>query len=441
VIDQLYDEPEETERRAFRREGLGYVYEPEGQGIRLRADYIEQGKGDITAEIVAESALPGVAQHLLRTRLNLLVDARLNDLAKLLSAAAPNAVGWLPVVRAFSEGVIRAERAGEEFQLVGNRPARLRPPDLVERILVSGKPTMLYGSGGVGKGYLSWGMAVCVQTGRDFAGLKVQRGNVLYLDWEDDDDEADERIKEVSRGFGIDAPTLHYRRMTTPLYKNIQRLAAYIGQHAISLLIVDSFELAAGGMEHGAYDEAAKRLYSSLRMLGPVSSLLIDHVSDQARQNKGQVNKAIGPLMKGNWARRSFEVKVDIADRINHCGLYAFKTNRGELSAPIGIAVDFTTPGAVQFFREDIRENPELSQALPMREQIDYYLKHAGPSTVKELSEVLGKPVNEIRTYLSRWNNKKFTKTKEGLWASVYTTAPTPIPLRPAVAEDEDCPF
>lgn len=429
-------------KKPFRREGLGYVFDPDGAAVRLRADYIHQSRDDMKAEIVVESTLPGVAQHVLRTTMNLLVDARLLELSKQLEIAIPNQVKWLPIVRSFAEAVIRSERAGEPFMMVGQRPMRLRPPERVERILVEGKDTLLYGPGGAGKGYLAAGMAVCVQAGIDFAGLSAQQGNVLYLDWEDDPDELDERIKEVSRGFGIEPPNIHYRWMRDPLPYNVQPIARYIDEHAIRLVIVDSFELACGASgDRGTYEESAKRLFQALKQFGLVSRLLIDHVSEAARTNKTSVNKAYGAIFKANWARRAFEVKVDSApgERINHIGLYTFKTNRGEIGAPIGIAVDFKVPGAVSFYREDIRDNPTLSEALPLVEKIAHVIKEDGPSTVKAIHDCIGGDQTTVRVTLNRWKNKRFTRLDDGRWALFYPgPAPSVAVLRTPDTEENE---
>jgi hypothetical protein len=427
---------------SFRRDGLGYVYEPPGAPFRLRIDFIDHGKGELSGEVVGESTSPGVPPHLFRTRLNLLVAARLKDINSQLLAAIPSERGWDRQVRSFAEAVITAEREGEPFVLVGRRPARLRPADRVERLVVEGKPTLLYGPGGAGKGYLAAGLGVAVSAGVSFAGLRAQPGEVLYLDWEDDEDELDERVKEVSRGFGVEAPDIHYRAMREPLHHAVNRIARYVTEYDIKLIIVDSFELAAGGAgDRGTYEEAAKRIFLALRQIGPCSALLIDHVSEAARQNKQDVNKAYGAIFKANWCRRAFEVKVDQspAEKTNHVGLYLFKTNRGEMFGPLGFAIDFGMPGAVSFRREDIRDNPELGLALPAQDRLSQVLR-AGPLTAKQAAEESGVASDTCRVVLNRYKGKRFTKLDDDRWALLVTEPPRPM-FREGVSNDLDLPF
>jgi hypothetical protein len=430
-----------TARDRLQREGLGYSYELPEMKVRLRADYIEHARGELSAEIVAESTAPGLSTHLLRTRMNLLVVARQTELSKQLSALVP-ASSWDTTVRAFCEGVILAEREGEPFVMVGARPARVRPAERVERILIERKPTLLYGEGGAGKGYVAVGIAAAVQAGVPFAELAVRQGEVLYLDWEDDEEELDERVKEVARGLGLEGPIeLHYRAMREPLHYSVNRLARYIAEHDIRLVIVDSVELAAGGSsDRGTYEEVAKRFFLALRQLGPVTSLLIDHISEEARQNRKSVNKAYGAIFKANWCRRAFEVKYDAApgERVNHLGFYMFKTNRGEIQTPFGLAIDFQTPGTVSFHREDVRDNPQLREALPAVSQIEHALDREAMKPERIVEET-GLNADHVRVTLNRYKGKRFVKLADGRWGPLsHHLRGQPELLRTPVTQTEE---
>ena len=61
------------------------------------------------------------------------------------------------------------------------------PGWLVEGMIPRGLPTLLFGAGASGKGYLAVALAVHVAAGGAFLGRATKQGGVLYADWEADD--------------------------------------------------------------------------------------------------------------------------------------------------------------------------------------------------------------------------------------------------------------
>ena len=53
---------------------------------------------------------------------------------------------------------------------------------------------IIYGAGGSGKSYLSVFLGLLVQSGKSYAGLNPDQGNVLYLDWESEEKDLNERL-------------------------------------------------------------------------------------------------------------------------------------------------------------------------------------------------------------------------------------------------------
>lgn len=410
----------EAPTKAFRRDGLGWLYEPPGTPVRLHVDYLRPHQDELTGEVTIQANLPGVAAHLHQARLNLTSTTARTTLVKHLSGLTDK-VSWSKLVEQFCVAVIRQEREGEPFEFAGRRPARLRPPDVVDRLIPSGKPTQLYGPGGVGKGILATAISVSIETGLSFAGLAVAKGRTLYLDWEDDVDEFDSRIKMVSRGLGIDPPEIAYRAMRSTLRSQIHQVASYVQQNGITLLVVDSVELASGSVgERGTYEELAKSFFLALRQVGPVTVLLIDHVSDAARQNKGEVNKAYGSVFKGNWVRNAWEVKKDqeAGARRSMIGLYHYKTNVGGLFQPIGVLLDFSDPGSVVISREDVSQSDTLSKALPKHEQVARALRFGPLSQYDICQQVEGLTEAYLRTDLAR-RKERFQRLADGRWALI----------------------
>lgn len=408
----------EPAAKPFRRDGLGWVYEPPGTQVRLHVDYLRPHQDELSGEVTIQASMPGVASHLHQARLNLTSTTARATLIKHLLGLTDK-VAWSKLVEQFCVAVIRQDREGEPFEFAGRRPARMRPPDLVERLLPAGKPTQLYGPGGVGKGIIATAICVCIETGYSFAGLSVAKGRALYLDWEDDVDEFDGRIKMVARGLGIEPPEIAYRAMRSTLRSQLHRIASYVQEHGITLVVVDSVELASGTAgDRGNYEELAKSFFLALRQIGQVTVLMIDHVSDAARQNKGEVNKAYGSVFKGNWVRNAWEVKKDqeAGALKSAIGLYHYKTNSGPLYRPIGMLLDFSAPGSVAISREDVSESDTLSKALPKHEQVARLLRFGPLSQHDICQQVDGLTEAYLRSDLAR-RKDRFQRLPNGLWA------------------------
>jgi hypothetical protein len=426
----------------FQRAGLGYVYEPvdadgEPRGIRMRVDYLHRRADEMSAELLVESTLPGVPSHVHQARFNLTSTSARTTMAKHLAGVAPSLTqqAWGLLLEQCCAGVLGAERQGEPFQKVGRMPARVRPPDLVEGLIQSGRPNAIYGPGGTGKGWIATAIAVGIETGTDVGGLRVQPGRVLYLDWEDDAYTLNDRVVLVANGMGItEPPEIAYRASQGALRNQVQQVARFVMEARITLVIVDSVELAIGtGDGSTSYEDKALGLFGSMRTISactpwPVAWLLIDHVSDEARRSTSGVNKQIGSVMKGNLSRNAWEVRKDqeIGGPISYLGLYSYKVNHGPNAHPIGIALDFSDPQMVTLHREDVRGNHELSKRLPGQERIKAVLMR-GPREVADIATITGLKPGEVRSYLSRYHDKLFYKLDDGRWANLGAT-PRPGP-------------
>jgi len=199
----------------------------------------------------------------------------------------------------------------------------------VEGLIPKGFPTLLYGDGGKGKSYLALYLAHCIAMNRRFLGLKVQQGNVLYLDWEMDRDETLRRSYRISRGIGLAQPPsgLFY----SPCYEVIDsitdKLEYECRQNNVNFVIYDSFGAASGSSDDYS-KEAVQRVYGAAKKVGQ-TSLFIDHVS-KSKPADGHAPMPFGSIYKKNFARSLLYmdfISFDEQEKSMLCSLEQTKNN------------------------------------------------------------------------------------------------------------------
>lgn len=411
----------------FYRRGMGYTYEPAGSSFRFNVDYMVRASDDMRATVVAERRnSSGNWERVHRGKMLMEGGNSKRDFAKSCQEMADDETQgkyWRSLVEDVSCRVLDSEEEGEPVVMVGQLPEEKQYLPIVEKLLPTFKPTVLYGPGGVGKGYIATGIAVAVQTGKPFLGLEVQRCNVLYLDWEDDETEFDLRIKEVCAGLGMERPVQIARRgcAGSPLRAQVAFLSKYISEHKIGLVIIDSVEAATGAAPDGAsFHSVTASFYEALHKLGRLTFLLIDHVNAAGRANKTSSNKIFGSIFKENWARSTWEARSDQkpGERSTHVALYHRKVNRGMLQEPIGIELDFSVDRMVVLRSKDVTESKELSGSLSGPDRIMAALhENDGPMSASEIEDELSDTSAKVRTWLKRLKDRaKIIKSVDGRW-------------------------
>ena len=311
--------------KAFRREGLGYVYEPSGRGIRIAVDFINRHRDELTGEILVETTLPGVRPHLHQARFNLSSTTARTSLSRHLSSRAKD-IEWDGLLETFCASVLRAERKSNPIVKVGRKNYGPDLPDTVEKILPAGMATQLFAPGKTGKGWVAWGIAVGVETGTSFAGFKCQKGHVLYLDWEDNPKIANQRVQMVARGMGMrEVPEIDLMSMNMPLRLSVNELARVIDENGYTMLIIDSAQKAIGSADFQSPETGAALMFEALRQLGDtLTILIIDHTTKVDAKPGADDAMAYGSVMKTNWVRNVWQLKKDQEEgsKISQLGLY-----------------------------------------------------------------------------------------------------------------------
>jgi len=289
----------------------------------------------------------------------------------------------------------------------------------IEGILPERHPAIIFGDGGHGKSYLALFAATAVAAGFPFLDLATQRGPVLYLDWELDNEEFTRRAYQVARGFGLERPPhgLLYVRATAPLLEIADQVANLVTSEGLGLVVVDSLGPACGGSD----PEAARSIIpvmGTLRELA-VTSLTVDH---QAKMQQGQDYAAktpFGSAYKYNLARAVWQVeRAGKQESSLELLLRHKKANFGPLLQHIGVRLTFEGH-TVRLERVDPTDVPGLFEKLPARERVLAVLREIEEATPDDLADETGLPVKTVRNILTGLRKDGLADTDSGRWRAI----------------------
>jgi DNA-binding transcriptional ArsR family regulator len=289
----------------------------------------------------------------------------------------------------------------------------------IEGILPEGHPAIMFGDGGHGKSYLALFAATAVAAGFPYLGLATERGPVLYLDWELDNEEFTRRAYQVARSFGLERPPpgLLYVRAPAPLLEITDQIAHLVTSGGLGLVVVDSLGPACGSSD----PEAARftiPVMVALRDLG-TASLAVDH---QAKMQQGQDYAAktpFGSAYKYNLARSIWQVeKADKREGSLDILLRHRKANFGPLLQDIGVRLTFEGH-TVRLDRVNPAEVPGLFEKLPARERVLAALREVSRARVEELVEATGLPEGTARNALTALRKDSKVETDSGWWRAI----------------------
>lgn len=353
------------------------------------------------AELTVTTGAPGYASHLLGPMAVNLVGPRSRaDLAKQLQTIAPDLLDWQVWAEQACVLSVRASRQGDPVQrlspsLPGTGPAWRIQPLAYDRL-----PTVIFGTGGVGKSYLCLWLALMVETGQVLGeSVRAVQGRTLYLDYESDDQDARYRLSRLIAGNPAFADCLPlYRRMTQPVAADLPALSATIAEEAIDLVIVDSLAMACGGKD--LFDPStAVAYFLALRQLG-CASISIAHVPKNAETPSIYGSAFFTYISRSCWEAKGTEDRQ--ADQtVISLGLFHSKKNQRP-EPPVG--VQFTHSHQEERTTVEpttITDNAAFLDSSPIAAQIEHYLKD-GAQTASHLAEIIGKPVDTILKTLRR---------------------------------------
>tara|TARA_R110000787_G_scaffold170262_1_gene282949 strand:+ start:102 stop:1445 length:1344 start_codon:yes stop_codon:yes gene_type:complete len=277
-----------------------------------------------------------------RTKIYLFSDKNKDDLASILDEKTGGDRPWGIIIDDTCNEIIDKHREGNQEIIMSRvdehsfRSYQLKP------FLREGVPNLMWASGGSGKSYFATLTAILVSQGKGSLGMVPRKTNVLYLDWEEDEDIMRNRIYSIQKGLGLENPEksdgIVWKKMVGALDTNIEELSSLVSKHGIGYVIVDSLNPALGGKSIDS--ESVESFFFALRALD-VTSLLIDHANKSGeRSGKFEI---YGSAFKYARARNVYEIsKVQKNESDNiEVVFYHRKANDSKFQSLKGFTITF----------------------------------------------------------------------------------------------------
>ena len=395
-------------RSTYSKNGTVHVLEwPAPTSVTIRVDRIsEDSRHNTTAEILVHKT-DAPEPHVHQARMNLTSTRTRADIARHCEARFPD-LDWVALIEQTCVVILDKYREGEPAVNLLDVPVREGLRYRVEPIIYEQQANIIYGDGGLGKSMFALYLSCLIAAGCDTDKLHAEPGNVLYLDYEADPEEARERHASISEGLEIDRPPLMYRFCYQPIYNEVEALQRIVAEHGIDFVVVDSAGPACGGIPESA--ENALNFFVALRSL-KVTSLTIAHVSKGGGASKGPYGS---PYWR-NQARSVWEVRKaqNMDEDSLEFSLWHRKVNAGKLLRPLAYRIAFGD-GVTRLEHMDVRDSEELSKGLPLIERIRLALLR-GSMQVGDIAEATGANAGTIRVTLTR-HRDEFVNPRASEW-------------------------
>ncbi|MDR7400048.1 MAG: crosslink repair DNA glycosylase YcaQ family protein [Armatimonadota bacterium] len=369
------------------------------EGVVVVADRVRDIHDGIKAELTVYDL---TGRQLYFASVNLLSSSWRKSVAAACAERLP--ASWTDIVDDVCTRVVRAYRTPRAPQRL-SEVRQQADQYLLWPLLLRDAPVILYADGGAGKSLLALALAIQVATGRTVVPgtrLEVAPTGVLYLDWEDTETIHAARMAKLCNGLGIPMPeNLWHLRMHAPLRDCVDEVEAFIREHQVGLVDVDSLALAAGADPWAA--EPILEVYRALRQLG-CASLVVAHISKS--DLAGRDRRPYGSVFARNAARSAWELQ-QVATSDGQMGLILrhTKSNWGPRHRPLAMRVIFDDPGnTIRVKQATVSELAQEGEAdqLDRREVIIDFIRSRGQVTVKDVAALIGCSESAAKNLLHR---------------------------------------
>jgi hypothetical protein len=315
-----------------------------------------------------------------------------------------------------------AKRVREEYDRpysvidLGAHEIQRDSPWAIEPLLRRGLPTLMFGSGGVGKSTLALALCLSLASGKSIIpGLRVPEAtNALYLDWEQETDDAAGVLNGIASAAGIPATGVWHMRMSGALTDHLDHAITFMREHEIGFVVVDSILPASGNDIKD--DEAPRLFYEAIRETGATALCLTHH-------SKAEPDQPYGNIYWTNLARATWKVEGEQEPESDtlHIELFNMKQNRGKRAKPIGLDAVFDDAG-IAYREAEITSESRVGIANTLSDRIFGLLLDAGGLTSRDIADHFGKTSDGIIHTLRSGEGKRFVKldsTRPARWGAV----------------------
>ena len=317
---------------------------------------------------------------------------------------------------------------------------------LLKDLILAAYVTLLYGDGGVAKSLLALALAVAVAGGSGkWLGREVESCPVLYVDFELDAEEQARRVHQLCNGAGLKMPPKDLLYMSAVGYTTREAFEAAreaCKEHAVELLIVDSYGVALHGDAEHARDVIGfhQEYLEPLRALG-IAVFVIDHQSRLQAGQSYQQKGAFGSVYKGNLARSVIQVEAtERGEGTLTVRLRQKKHNFGPLAEPFGVKLTFSEETVT--LENIVLKAAELAEeaTLTAAERVKLALEDdpAYPWEIAETTGVQLKTVKNVLTGLRKQGVVETTGQTEGQAEQVRLSVPRPNVYRDGTQDTDD---
>ena len=343
----------------------------------------------------------GKGDSLLHTaKVNLLSSSTMTQLTKRMTTHAAD-IPWTEILTLITATTLAYERRGDVGEVLSPEPGTvIHPGYYIDPLLIKGLPTILHGEKGTHKstlGLLALGLiAEGIQGG--LAGLVAQeQAKVGVLDWEND---RQTTLYTAGRLISGGAPYFKfaYRRCALALADDINRIAEFVHDQQLQVILIDSLGQAAGSDQFdSAGKRAALRFFESLRLLG-VTSLII---AQEAKTDEGK-KSIYGSVYYSYYARSVFELRSkrdEMNPAISHLGLFHTDANYSQLHEPMGFTVTHS-PESITIESEHLKLSDFLEKVSQTKQLLE--LLADGAKTRSTIAKFIGVSDKHADVLLSR---------------------------------------
>lgn len=434
---------DEVADRSFERTPGGYVLRYPAIGITIEGRYIRWEHGALYAVVsVRAGTIAGVRTVrgvVAEVRVNLSSDRGRSEIAKACVDRAPGVdLDWRGFMEEFAISVMAAEREGTPFELVGQLPKRVDPGYALAPLFPAGRPAFVYGPPAATKGFLMTAACLSIETGVTIMpGLVPRRGGALYLDWESDRWDLDDRVRRIAKGAGIPgSPTIRYRECVGPLVDQVEDVVREVTRTGTTFLVVDSVGMAqSSAREGGDANEGTIRMFQAVRPLlaRGVTVVFVDHVTGAELGSKHRSTKPYGSVFKLALARNTYEIRplpsASGEEGVRHVVIKHRKANTSDYLPDMGFALRFGE-GSVSWEAEEVRapaEDEEAGSVYPTStRQLIRDLLERGHLSEDELADETGRKVDTVGRVLRRYGpsakkdeDRWFNRLPSGKWENL----------------------